>query len=76
MKKIWIALMLTGVLHAAPVGNTAAPQILEKGFLIPEECWVNLRLGYEELKKKVDSAASDKGLKPVSKALPREQVKK
>ena len=47
MKKFWIALLLAGSLHAAPVGNTAAPQILQKGLFIPEECWVNLRLGYE-----------------------------
>jgi len=49
MKKIWIAIacMITGTLASAPVGNTASPQILQKGFFIPDECWVNLRLGYE-----------------------------
>ena len=34
-------------LHAAPVGNTAEPQVIQEGFLIPRDSWVNFRLGYE-----------------------------
>lgn len=34
-------------LYSAPVGNTSAPQILQEGFFIPPEVWVNVRLGYE-----------------------------
>lgn len=34
-------------LFAAPIGNTAAPQILEEGFFIPSDCWVDIRAGYE-----------------------------
>lgn len=40
-----IATTLRG--YASPVGNTSSPQILEKGFFIPSECWVDVRLGYE-----------------------------
>lgn len=34
-------------LQAAPVGNTAAPQLLQEGFVIPSDCWIDLRGGYE-----------------------------
>lgn len=34
-------------LFGAPVGNSAAPDLIKKGFLISEESWVNFRLGYE-----------------------------
>lgn len=34
-------------LNAAPVGNTAAPQLIEEGFFIPCDCWFDVRAGYE-----------------------------
>jgi hypothetical protein len=37
----------SAALVAAPVGNTAAPQMLEEGFFIPSDCWVDVRAGYE-----------------------------
>ena len=48
IKKIALLYAATfSLLDAAPVGNTAAPQILEDGFFIPSDCWVDLRAGYE-----------------------------
>ena len=47
MKKIAILFCAVLGLHAAPVGNAAAPQLLEDGFFIPSQCWVDFRLGYE-----------------------------
>ncbi len=32
---------------AAPFENVSSPSILKEGLLIPKECWVNLRAGYE-----------------------------
>lgn len=34
-------------LHAAPVGNTMAPQLIQEGFVIPIDSWVDFRIGYE-----------------------------
>jgi len=34
-------------LHAAPVGNTSAPQIIQEGFFISCDNWFNFRAGYE-----------------------------
>lgn len=34
-------------LQAAPVGNSSFPEILKKGFFIPEDSWGSIRLGYE-----------------------------
>lgn len=34
-------------LKAAPVGNTAAPALIQEGFVIPSECWIDVRVGYE-----------------------------
>lgn len=31
---------------AAPIGNPASPKILDKGFFIPKDVWVNFRAGY------------------------------
>ena len=48
MKKfISLFSLFTACLHAAPVGNPAAPHVMCKGFLIPQKCWANIRLGYE-----------------------------
>lgn len=48
--RYWICslfLTLLSILQGAPVGNTAAPQLLEKGFFIPSSWWINVRAGYE-----------------------------
>ena len=34
-------------LHSAPVGNTMAPQLIQQGFLIPCDSWIDFRAGYE-----------------------------
>lgn len=34
-------------LNAAPVGNTSAPELIQEGFLISCDSWINFRLGYE-----------------------------
>jgi hypothetical protein len=34
-------------IQAAPIGNPASPHLLNQGFFIPCECWVNIRGGYE-----------------------------
>lgn len=47
MKKILILILFVHLLHAAPFGNILAPAILKDGLLIPSECWVNFRGGYE-----------------------------
>jgi major outer membrane protein len=43
----FFALFLSGSLFGAPVGNTSAPQILEDGFFISRNSWVDVRAGYE-----------------------------
>lgn len=34
-------------LQASPVGNTMSPELIQEGFLIPCNSWVNVRIGYE-----------------------------
>lgn len=34
-------------LESAPVGNTASPQLIQDGFIIPVDSWADFRLGYE-----------------------------
>ena len=50
IKKI-AALILTvaaiSQVHGAPVGNTAAPQLIEEGFFISRDSWIDVRIGYE-----------------------------
>jgi opacity protein-like surface antigen len=41
------AFLLVMPLYSAPVGNTAAPRLLEEGFFISRGSWANLRFGYE-----------------------------
>lgn len=33
--------------YSAPVGNTAAPQLIEEGFFISRDSWIDVRIGYE-----------------------------
>jgi len=48
MKKIWFAFLVPFLaLQAAPVENTMSPQLIQEGFLIPCDSWVNFRIGYE-----------------------------
>lgn len=50
MKKIVILLAVLvwpGVFFAAPIGNTAAPEVIQMGFFIPRGSSTSLRLGYE-----------------------------
>ncbi len=45
----WVCSFILGgtMLCASPVGNPAFPQIIEKGFLIPADYWLDIRAGYE-----------------------------
>ncbi len=36
-----------GGMYAAPIGNTAGPEILQVGFFIPCNSWIDVRGGYE-----------------------------
>jgi hypothetical protein len=47
--KRYVALILClfSSLSASPVGNAAAPELIEQGFFIPNCWWGNVRLGYE-----------------------------
>lgn len=48
MKKFLLFLgAVTGLLYASPVGNTEVPELIEIGFFIPCESWINVRAGYE-----------------------------
>ncbi|HSX37418.1 MAG TPA: hypothetical protein VLE95_01135 [Chlamydiales bacterium] len=49
MKNIFLFSLLakTFILYAAPVGNTMAPALIQEGFVIPCDSWVDLRIGYE-----------------------------
>ena len=47
MKKICLWLLSLSSLHAAPVGNTAAPQLIEEGFFLSRDSWIDIRIGYE-----------------------------
>ncbi|MBI5272744.1 MAG: hypothetical protein HY861_02030 [Chlamydiia bacterium] len=42
-----LLIVLHNCLNAAPVGNTAAPQLIQEGFVVPSDCWVDIRIGYE-----------------------------
>ncbi len=42
-----LSFLLLSHIFAAPIGNPGAPKILQKGFFIPENVWVNIRVGYE-----------------------------
>ncbi len=47
MKK-WIPVAIAAFgLQAAPVGNTMAPELIQEGFLIPANSWIDFRVGYE-----------------------------
>lgn len=41
------ALIVSRAVYTAPVGNTAAPQLIQKGFFISYNSWINFRIGYE-----------------------------
>ncbi len=47
----WVLLVVAFIVStegfAAPVGNPAAPQLIEQGFFIPSDCGVSVRAGYE-----------------------------
>lgn len=47
--KRFLALFVFSLISAfaAPVGNPASPEWIEKGFFIPEDWWWNVRIGYE-----------------------------
>lgn len=50
MQKLTILILLFFAslsLQAAPVGNTAAPALIQEGFVIPCTSWVDFRIGYE-----------------------------
>ncbi len=48
MKRTVISLLcFSSSLFASPVGNAAAPELIEQGFFIPDDWWGNVRLGYE-----------------------------
>lgn len=50
MKKLVVAMAAVAAassLFAAPVGNPSAPQLIEEGFFISRDSWVDLRAGYE-----------------------------
>lgn len=40
-----VALLEVGILHASPIGNLAAPSLLEEGFWIPDCSWSGIRAG-------------------------------
>jgi hypothetical protein len=46
MKKIAL-LLLALPIWAAPIGNTAAPSIIQEGLIVSSESWIDFRLGYE-----------------------------
>ena len=45
--KIALLILLCTMLHAAPVGNPAAPALIQKGLFTSSHSWGSLRLGYE-----------------------------
>jgi hypothetical protein len=47
MLKKFSLVLLSIALNAAPVGNPKAPQLIQEGFLIPCDSWVDARAGYE-----------------------------
>lgn len=46
-RSVTLFLLCASSLFAAPVGNPAAPEWIEKGFFIPEDWWGSVRIGYE-----------------------------
>jgi hypothetical protein len=40
-------LAVFGILNAAPVGNTSAPELIQKGLVISCDSWIDFRAGYE-----------------------------
>lgn len=50
MKKFAVliaAMVASTTLYAAPVGNTSAPELIQEGFFISCDSWINFRVGYE-----------------------------
>jgi len=47
LKKIIFFLFFPYVIFSAPAGNPSNPSIVEEGFFISDEKWLNFRLGYE-----------------------------
>ncbi|HSX26599.1 MAG TPA: hypothetical protein VLE89_06300 [Chlamydiales bacterium] len=45
--KRFIFCIAFSALYAAPVGNPSAPGLIEEGFFIPCDSWVDIRFGYE-----------------------------
>lgn len=41
------AIIPSSAIFAAPVGNTSAPQLIEDGFFISRDSWIDVRAGYE-----------------------------
>lgn len=41
------AIVASLALNAAPVGNTSAPELIQEGFFISCDSWINFRVGYE-----------------------------
>jgi len=41
------AIVASSALYAAPVGNTSAPELIQEGFFISCDSWINFRVGYE-----------------------------
>ncbi len=44
IEKFALLLIASTALYAAPIGNTSAPEIIQKGFVTS---WINFRVGYE-----------------------------
>ncbi|MBX9744445.1 MAG: hypothetical protein K2X08_04465 [Chlamydiales bacterium] len=44
---VCLFLCLFSSLYAAPVGNSSAPRLIERGFFISSDWWGNVRIGYE-----------------------------
>ncbi len=42
-----LMMSLSSIIYAAPVGNTSAPQLIEDGFFISRDSWIDVRAGYE-----------------------------
>jgi hypothetical protein len=57
-------------LFCAPIGNPAAPSLLEEGFFIPDTSWTNFQIGFTQdfLIEKMFRAARTSPLQPVSQA--------
>ncbi len=50
MKKLAMlmaAIVASTALYAAPVGNPSAPQLIDEGFFMSCDTWIDLRVGYE-----------------------------